>query len=87
MSKNKILAGTIGIIIGYTLFSLLVDFISKPSNVSLAFKPIDSLQTYFFSISFTLGPIGLVLASLLLIGFLVLFYFIGAWGYKTVLTK
>lgn len=49
-NKNKIPAGTIGIIVGYILFILLVDAISKPSNVSLALRPIGNIQTCFFSL-------------------------------------
>lgn len=87
MNKNKTLAGTIGIVIGYILFVLLVDAVSKPSNISLALRPIDSIKTYFFSFVFTLGTIGWVIGGVLLIGFLVLFYLIGVETYKTLSKK
>ena len=87
MNKNKTLAGTIGLIIGYILFVLLVDAVSKPSNISLALRPIDSIKTYFFSFAFTLGTIGWIIGGVLLIGFLVLFYLIGVETYKTLFKK
>ena len=87
MKKNKIISGTIGVLVGYTLFVLLIDFLSEPSNIPLAFKPIESLQTYFFAFVFTMGAIGWILGCLLLIVFWVLFYFIGTWVYKTVIRK
>ncbi|MDD2476241.1 MAG: hypothetical protein PHI32_10040 [Dysgonamonadaceae bacterium] len=84
MNRNKILSGTIGIIIGYILFIVLVDFVSKPSNVSIALRPIKSIQTYFFSFAFSLGTIGWVIGGVLLIGFLTIFYFVGTWVHKTI---
>ena len=82
MSKNKILSGCLGTLIGYILFMLIVDVVSKPSNVALSLQPIDSIETYYFSFVFGMGIVGWVLGSLLLIGYLVLFYFIGTWVYK-----
>ena len=87
MSKKKLLSGTSGIMLGYILFILLVDFASKPSNVSLALRPIDSMKTYFFSFVFTLATIGWVIGGVLLIGFLVLFYLIGVASYNTLFKK
>ncbi|NLA61992.1 MAG: hypothetical protein GX857_02030 [Bacteroidales bacterium] len=84
MNKNKIISGTIGVLIGYTLFILLIDFLSKPINIPLAFKPIESMQTYFFSFVFTMGAVGWILGSLLLIAVLTLFYFIGVWVYNLI---
>ncbi len=45
------------------------------------------MQTYFFSFVFTMGTVGWVLGSLLLIGILMLFYFIGVWFYNTIFKK
>ena len=87
MNKKKLLSGTSGIMLGYILFILLVDFASKPSNVSLALRPIDSMKTYFFSFVFTLATIGWVIGGVLLIGFLVLFYLIGVASYNTLFKK
>ena len=87
MNKSKILAGTVGLLIGYILFVLLVDATSKPSNVALAFRPIDSLKTYIFSFVFTLGTFGWIIGSVLLIAFLVLFYLIGVASYNTLFKK
>ena len=84
MSRNKIIAGCIGSFIGYIVFILLVDMISKPNNVSVALRPIESLETYFFGFAFTMGNIGWLLGGLLLIGFIAVFYFIGTWVYKVV---
>ncbi|HTN69011.1 MAG TPA: hypothetical protein VLZ33_06080 [Dysgonamonadaceae bacterium] len=66
MNKNRIVSGSIGAFIGYIFFTLLIDILSKPSNFSLALKPIESIQTYFFSFVFTMGTVGCVLGSLLL---------------------
>ena len=87
MNRNKTISGTISMFIGYILFALLVDVISKPDNVLVSFKPIESMQTYFFSFVFTMGTVGWVLGSLLLIGILMLFYFIGVWFYNTIFKK
>lgn len=84
MNNMKIIAGTISLLIGYILFTLLIDFMSKPNNVSLAFKPIESMQTYFFSFAFTMGTVGWILGSLLLIAILALFYYIGVWVYNMI---
>ena len=84
MSRNKIIAGCIGSFIGYIVFILLVDVISKPNNVSVVLRPIESLETYFFGFAFTMGNIGWLLGGLLLIGFIAVFYFIGTWVYKVV---
>ncbi len=82
MSRNKIIAGCIGSFIGYILFILFVDVISKPSNVSVALRPIESIETYFFGFVFAMGNIGWVFGGLLLIGFLAVFYLLGIWIYK-----
>ena len=84
MSRNKIIAGCIGSFFGYIVFILLVDVISKPNNVSVVLRPIESLETYFFGFAFTMGNIGWLLGGLLLIGFIAVFYFIGTWVYKVV---
>lgn len=80
--KNKIFSGIAGVLIGSVIFLLLVDALSKPSNVPLSIKPIDSIQAYFFGFAFSMGNFGWVLGSILLIGFLILCYFIGTWVYK-----
>ena len=82
MNKNRMLSGCIGALVGYILFMLIVDVVSKPSNVALSLQPIDSIETYYFSFVFGMGIVGWVLGSLLLIGYLALFYFIGTWVYK-----
>ena len=84
MSRNRIIAGCISSIIGYILFVLLVDMISKPINVSVALRPIESLETYFFGFAFTMGNIGLLVGGLLLIGFITVFYLIGTLVYKLI---
>lgn len=40
MKNTKITFGIISLIIGIILFILLVDLISKPSNITVAFDPI-----------------------------------------------
>ena len=82
MNKNKMLSGCIGALVGYILFMLIVDIVSKPSNASVALQPIESIQTYYFSFVFGVGSVGWFLGSLLLVGYLVLFYFCGTWIYK-----
>ena len=84
MNKNKVFSGVVATIIGYIALILIIDVLSKPSNVSVALKPIESIETYFFGFVYGMGNIGWVLGSLLLVGFLVLFYLIGTWVYKIV---
>lgn len=84
MKNTKITFGIISLIIGIILFILLVDLISKPSNITVAFDPIGIFQTYFFSFGFTLGVIGWIIGSVLLIGYLILFYFMGIWISKKI---
>lgn len=80
--RNKNIFGSVGIIVGSMLLLLIIDYSSKPDNIPLSLKPIESMQTYFFSFVFTLGTIGWILGGLLLIGYLVLCYFLGAWIQK-----
>ena len=87
MKNNRIISGSIGLLIGYIVLILLIDLVSKPDNVAISIKPIDSLATYFFGFGFTLGTLGWVLAVLLLMGWLALFYFIGIWIYKLIFTS
>ena len=84
MRRNKIIAGCMSSFIGYILFVLLVDMISKPMNISIALRPIESHETYFFGFAFTMGNIGLLVGGLLLIGFLAVFYLLGIWIYKLI---
>ena len=84
MSKNKVISGCIGAFFGYILFILMVDILSKPSNVSLSLQPIESIETYYFGFVFSMGTIGWVLGSLLLIGFLVLCSFMGIWVHQLI---
>ncbi|WP_313503757.1 hypothetical protein [Kaistella carnis] len=55
---------------------------SKPENVTLSLKPVESFETYFFSFAFTLGTVGWILGSLILGLFFTAFYFIGTELYK-----
>lgn len=82
MNKNKIISGCVGLLVGYLIMILLIDVISKPDNIPVSLKPIESIETYIFTFVFTLGTFGWVLGSLLLIGYLVVFYYIGTWVYK-----
>jgi hypothetical protein len=84
MNKYKLSSGVVATIIGYIALILIIDMLSKPSNVSLSLKPIESIETYFFGFVFSMGGVGWVLGSLLLVGFLALFYLIGVWLYKIV---
>ncbi|MBB6680193.1 hypothetical protein H4O20_01910 [Aequorivita sp. 609] len=84
MKYNKRNIGLFSLIVGVILFILSVDLLSKPSNSPLTFDPIGSFQTYFFSFGFTLGVIGWIIGSVLLIGYLILFYFIGIWISKKI---
>ncbi len=87
MKKNKRIAGWFGVLTGCIVFMLIMDILSKPTNVPLSLKPIESLELYFFGFVFGLGDMGWVLGSLLLIGYLALFYFIGIWIYKLILKR
>lgn len=84
MKNTNRIFGLISLLAGIILFILLVDLLSKPSNRTVTFNPIESFQTYFFSFGFTLGVIGWIIGSLLLIGYLILFYFIGIWISKKI---
>lgn len=85
MNKNKTLSGIIGLLIGYLVFILIVDAVSKPDNFNIAIKPVETIQTYFFSFVFTMGTAGWVLGSILFIGFLTLCYFLGTGIYKKII--
>lgn len=87
MNKNIIISGSIGLLVGYLILILLIDILSKPENIAVSIKPIDSMATYFFGFGFTLGTLGWVLGAFLLIGWLTLFYFIGSWIYKLMITS
>ncbi|HLW15373.1 MAG TPA: hypothetical protein VKX30_07755 [Flavobacteriaceae bacterium] len=80
--RNKNVFGSVGIIFGSILLLLIIDYSSKPDNLPLSLKPIESIQTYFFSFAFSSGTIGWILGGLLLIGYLVLCYFLGVWVQK-----
>ncbi|MBA6154302.1 hypothetical protein [Gelidibacter maritimus] len=82
LNKNKIISGCIGLLVGYIIMILLIDAISKPDQIPVSFKPIESIETYIFSFVFTLGTLGWILGSLLFIGYLVVFYYLGTWVYK-----
>lgn len=82
MKNKKTISGGIGLLVGYLILVVLIDMLSKPNNVPVSIKPIDSMATYFFGFVFTLGPLGWILGSLLLVGWAILFYFIGTWIHK-----
>lgn len=82
IKKNKLVYGCSGVLAGYIVFMLIIDYMSKPNNISIALKPIESLQGYFFAFAFGGGTLGWILGCLLLIGFLALFYFFGIWIYN-----
>ncbi|MDX1365421.1 hypothetical protein [Arenibacter latericius] len=79
MKKNKIVSGGIGVLVGFLIFILIIDLLSKPNNVPVSLRPIESMETYVFSFVYSMGNLGWVLGSLLLIGYLVLCYFLGNW--------
>ena len=82
MNKNKIIYGLLSVLVGCIAFMLIIDTSSKPTNIGFSFKPIDSLEAYFFGFVWIMGSIGWVIGSLLLIGLLISFYFVGTWIYK-----
>ena len=79
---NKIIYGIISVLIGYLLFILIIDASSKPTNIGLSLRPIESLDIYFFGFVWIMGNTGWVIGTLLLLAYLALFYFIGLWIYK-----
>ncbi len=79
MKKNKIISGSIGVLVGYLVFILIIDLLSKPNNISISLKPIESMETYIFSFVYSMGNLGWVLGGLLLTGYLTLCYFLGNW--------
>lgn len=87
MKVNKIISGGLGVFGGFILFLIFIDLLSKPDSAPLALKPIESLKTYFFGFAFSMGTLGWVLGSLLLAGYLILFYLIGIWANKALLKK
>ncbi|WP_101917084.1 hypothetical protein [Tenacibaculum piscium] len=82
MKIKKMFFGLLSLLVGYFLFVLIIDIISKPSNIGISIKPIESLGIYFFGFSWTMGNIGLFLGSILLISYLIVFYLLGTWIYK-----
>lgn len=82
MNKNKIIYGLLSVLVGVIAFMLIIDTSSKPTNIGISFNPTDSLGAYFFGFVWIMGSIGWVLGSLLLIGLLISFYFVGIWIYK-----
>ncbi|GGW73090.1 hypothetical protein DFQ11_10827 [Winogradskyella epiphytica] len=81
MKTNKVISGCISLIIGCIILLLIIDFMSKPDNASIALKPIESMDTYFFSFVYTMGNMGWALASILLIAYFGLCYAFGSWLY------
>lgn len=82
MNRIKIIYAVLCLLVGYILFLLILDIASKPSNIGVSHRPIESLETYFFGFVWVMGNIGWVLGSILLIGFLTLFYFLGILIYE-----
>lgn len=84
MKKNKVIYGVLGVLVGYIILALTIDAISKPDNFAVSLKPIDSLKTYFFTFVYGMGEIGWLVGSLLLLGWVILFYFLGIWLAKII---
>lgn len=82
MRKYKLLFGGIGVLLGVVLITLMIDWISKPSNHPLTFDIGESMSTYFFGFVFALGNVGWFLGGLLLFVILAIFYFIGIGVYR-----
>ena len=82
MNKNKIIYGIISALFGYIVFILLIDLIGKPTNIGISFKPIESIEAFLFVFVWGMGNLGWLVGSILLIGYLALFYFIGVWIYN-----
>lgn len=87
MKKNKTISGCLAVFVGYVILLFLIDISSKPDNVPVALKPIESIQTYFFGFVFSMGTMGWILGSLLLIAYLAIFYFIGIRFHKILFRK
>ncbi|MCT4603375.1 MAG: hypothetical protein N4A59_10795 [Marinifilum sp.] len=82
MNKSKIIYGLLSTLVGYTVFILLIDIYTKPTDIGISLKPIGSLEAYFFGFVWAMGDIGWLVGGLLLISFLALFYFLGMWIHK-----
>ncbi len=87
MKKNKIIFGLLSVLLGFVVFMLIMDILSKPSNVEISLKPIDSLEYYYFGFVWVMGNVGWFVGSIFLIGFLALFYGLGIWIYKKYITN
>ncbi len=82
--QNKIFSGLLFLIIGLIIAILAIDYLSKPDNFPISFKPIESLKTYFFSFVFTMGGFGWILGNLILAIYSSAFYILGTRIYKLV---
>jgi len=87
MRKKKLISGFIGIIVGFIVFTLMVNAMGKPSNIPISFDPIDSAQTYLFSFGYSMGIWGWILGGLLFIGVLAIFFFLGIGVYKVIFKR
>lgn len=85
--QNKIFSGLLFLIIGLITAIFAIDYLSKPDNFSISFKPIESLRTYFFSFVFTMGSFGWILGSLILTIYSAAFYILGTRLYKLISKK
>jgi hypothetical protein len=76
-NKSEKVIGFFSSIIGYCVFILVMDLISKPSNVSLLFKSFEIVSSYFFGFVWAFGIFGWFLGGILLITYLAVWFWFG----------
>jgi len=74
----KIVCGILFSIIGFALFTILMNYVSGAGN-NISFDFMRSVQNYFSAFSYGLGVVGAIFGAVILIEIIGIFFLSGFW--------
>lgn len=76
---KNILIHTVCISIGFIIFVLMMNYLSKPSNFPLHFSPSEAFDAYYFSFVYSLGTVGFIIGTIILLTALFIILLFSNW--------
>ncbi len=79
---TKLIIHTISIVISFTSFVIIMNYISEPYNYPFKFDPSEAFSAYFFSFSYGLGTVGIIFGIVILLTTIAVITLLTNWIYN-----
>ena len=79
ISIGNIIVHFLCVLVGFVFFVLLMNYMSKPTNFPVQFNPSEAFEEYYFSFVYSLGTIGFIIGTIILLLILFILLLFSNW--------